>query len=162
MSSSALITCAKVQLKPCKSKFFEEKMSFKPILISDLIGKLSRNDWQLTTYMMTNADSVKPTLARLAKRLQSLHDKRWNAQFTLWIYSFDSLENCNYIRKMPIDTNRISTRQQKYTLFSGLFYGLVLLLVVLSLGWCRSLSSWLNKLLPRYRLLVQLRGWNLG
>lgn len=162
MSSSALITFAKVQLKPCKSKFFERKMSFKPFLISDLIGKLSRNDWQLTTYMMTNADSVKPTLARLAKRLQSLHDKRWNAQFTLWIYSFDSLENCNYIRKMPIDTNRISTRQQKYTLFSGLFYGLVLLLVVLSLGWCRSLSSWLNKLLPRYRLLVQLRGWNLG
>lgn len=162
MSSSALITFAKVQLKPCKSKFFEGKMSFKPFLISDLIGKLSRNDWQLTTYMMTNADSVKPTLARLAKRLQSLHDKRWNAQFTLWIYSFDSLENCNYIRKMPIDTNRISTRQQKYTLFSGLFYGLVLLLVVLSLGWCRSLSSWLNKLLPRYRLLVQLRGWNLG
>lgn len=162
MSSSALITCAKVQLKRCKSKFFEEKMSFKPFLISDLIGKLSRNDWQLTTYMMTNADSVKPTLARLAKRLQSLHDKRWNAQFTLWIYSFDSLENCNYIRKIPIDTNRISTRQQKYTLFSGLFYGLVLLLVVLSLGWCRSLSSWLNKLLPRYRLLVQLRGWNLG
>lgn len=158
MSSSALITCAKVQLKRCKSKFFEEKMSFKPFLISDLIGKLSRNDWQLTTYMMTNADSVKPTLARLAKRLQSLHDKRWNAQFTLWIYSFDSLENCNYIRKIPIDTNRISTRQQKYTLFSGLFYGLVLLLVVLSLGWCRSLSSWLNKLLPRYRLLVQLRG----
>ena len=162
MSSSALITCAKVQLKRCKSKFFEEKMSFKPFLISDLIGKLSRNDWQLTTYMMTNADSVKPTLARLAKRLQSLHDKRWNAQFTLWIYSFDSLENCNYIRKIPMDTNRISTRQQKYTLFSGLFYGLVLLLVVLSLGWCRSLSSWLNKLLPRYRLLVQLRGWNLG
>ena len=162
MSSSALITFAKVQLKPCKSKFFEEKMSFKPFLISDLIGKLSRNDWQLTTYMMTNADSVKPTLARLAKWLQSLHDKRWNAQFTFWIYSFAYLENCNYIRKIPIDTNRISTRQQKYTLFSGLFYGLVLLLVVLSLGWCRSLSSWLNKLLPRYRLLVQLRGWNLG
>ena len=162
MSSSALITCAKVQLKPCKSKFFEEKMSFKPFLISDLIGKLSRNDWQLTTYMMTNADSVKLTLARLVKWLQSLHDKRWNAQFTLWIYSLGSLENCNYIRKMPMDTNRISTRQQNDPLFSGLFYGLVLLLVVLSLGWCRSLSSWLNKLLPRYRLLVQLRGWNLG
>lgn len=162
MSSSALITFAKVQLKPCKSKFFEKKTSFEPFLISDLIGKLSRNDWQLTTYMMTNADSVKPTLARLAKRLQSLHDKRWNAQFTLWIYSFDSLENCNYIRKIPIDTNRISTRQQNDTLFSGLFYGLVLLPVVLSLGWCRSLSSWLNKLLPRCRLLVQPWGWNLG
>lgn len=162
MTSSALITFAKVQLKPCKSKFFEKKTSFEPFLISDLIGKLSRNDWQLTTYMMTNADSVKPTLARLAKRLQSLHDKRWNAQFTLWIYSFDSLENCNYIRKIPIDTNRISTRQQNDTLFSGLFYGLVLLPVVLSLGWCRSLSSWLNKLLPRCRLLVQPWGWNLG
>lgn len=162
MSSSALITFAKVQLKPCKSKFFEGKMSFKPFLISDLIGKLSRNDWQLTTYMMTNADSVKPTLARLVKWLQSLHDKRWNTQFTLWIYSFDSLENCNYIRKMPMDTNRISTRQQNDPLFSGLFYGLVLLLVVLSLGWCRSLSSWLNKLLPRCRLLVQPWGWNLG
>lgn len=162
MSSSALITCAKVQLKPCKSKFFEEKMSFEPFLISDLIGKLSRNDWQLTTYMMTNADSVKPTLARLVKWLQSLHDKRWNAQFTLWIYSLGYLENCNYIRKMPIDTNRISTRQQKDPLFSGLFYGLVLLPVVLSLGWCRSLSSWLNKLLPRCRLLVQPWGWNLG
>lgn len=162
MSSSALITCAKVQLKPCKSKFFEKKMSFELFLISDLIGKLSRNDWQLTTYMMTNADSVKPTLARLAKRLQSLHDKRWNAQFTLWIYSFAYLENCNYIRKMPMDTNRISTRQQNDPLFSGLFYGLVLLPVVLSLGWCKSLGSWLNKLLPRYRLLVQLRGWNLG
>lgn len=162
MSSSALITFAKVQLKPCKSKFFEGKMSFKPFLISDLIGKLSRNDWQLTTYMMTNADSVKPTLARLAKWLQSLHDKRWNAQFTFWIYSFAYLENCNYIRKIPIDTNRISTRQQNDPLFSGLFYGLVLLPVVLSLGWCKSLGSWLNKLLPRYRLLVQLRGWNQG
>ena len=145
-----------------KASFLRKKMSFEPFLISDLIGKLSRNDWQLTTYMMTNADSVKPTLARLAKWLQSLHDKRWNAQFTLWIYSLGYLENCNYIRKMPMDTNRISTRQQNDPLFSGLFYGLVLLLVVLSLGWCRSLSSWLNKLLPRYRLLVQLRGWNLG
>lgn len=162
MSSSALITCAKVQLKPCKSKFFEKKMSFEPFLISDLIGKLSRNDWQLATYMMTNADSIKPTLARLVKWLQSLHDKRWNAQLTLWIYSFAYLENCNYIRKMPIDTNRASTRQQNDTLFSGLFYGLVLLLVVLSLVWCKLLGSWLNKLLPRYRLLVQLRGWNLG
>ena len=162
MSSSALITCAKVQLKPCKSKFFEKKMSFEPFLISDLIGKLSRNHWQLTTYMMTNADSVKPTLARLVKWLQSLHDKRWNAQFTLWIYSFGHLENCNYIRKMSIDTNSTSTRQQNDTLFSGLFYGLVLLLVVLSLGWCKLLGSWLNKLLPRGRLLVQPWGWNQG
>jgi hypothetical protein len=58
VSSSALITGAKVRLKTSKCKFFEEKVSFKPFLIGELTGKLSRNYGQLATIMVTNADSV--------------------------------------------------------------------------------------------------------